>query len=338
MEIFELDLQRFAEGEGAGESAPAEEISAGPEAGAETAAAESGAPAEIRAGDILPNGQAATAQVAAAMTKQMKRHPELRQVYGQNQPKQTQAPAETAGEKTIQQRWEDAKKGEFAELYGQDVQNAIRDRFKNQADANEQLNKLGPMLQVLMDRAEVKSVDDLIHHVMDDDSLYEEEASEAGMTVEAYKNFKEIERQRDEMAAREQQNIQEQRLREHYGNLSRQAEAMKQMYPDFDLQQELKNPQFFRMTSIEGGIPVEDAYFAIHHKELAPQMMAYGMQRARTQMGQTIQAQRQRPAEGAMRSQTQPAAEVRLDPRNLTRRERDEIRRQVHLGKRVTFD
>ena len=297
---FRLNLQMFADGEAAG---------APQAAGAESAAAETAAPAEpisISAGDSLPNGtRVQSSQVAAAMNRQMKRHPELRGVYGRAN-RETQEAAEQgaeAAEKTIEQRWDEAKRGEFAELYGKDVQNAIKDRFKNQADASEALKKMEPMLKVLRERAGVETDDELIHHVMDDDSLYEEAANEAGMTVAAYRQFMEIKQQRDEMQQKEQENIQDQMLREHFGKLSQQAEAMRQSYPNFDLQEELKDPNFLRLTSPDVGLSVEDAFFAVHHKELAPQMMAYGMQRAKQQMGQTLQAQRNRPAEGAMRSQ-----------------------------------
>ena len=331
--IFELNLQRFAE-EGAG-------MEAAPEAGAETAAAETAAPAEpmINAGDTLPDGtRVQNARVAAALEKQMKRHPELRGVYGQAQAKPQPAQGAEPAEKTIQERWEEAKKGEFAELYGQDVQNAVRDRFKNQQDTSAQLNALEPMLKVLRERAGVESNDDLIKHVMDDDSLYEEEADAAGMTVSAYRTFKQLEQQNAEMRAREEQSLQDQMFREHFGKLVQQAEAMKQQFPNFDLQEELKNQKFFQLTSPDVGVSVEDAYFAVHHKELGPQMMAYGMERAKQQMGQTLQAQRNRPAEGAMKGQGQPAAALRVDPRNMTRAERNEIKRQVRMGKRVSFD
>ena len=269
----------------------------------------------------------------------MKRHPELRGVYGKGQPAQAQGTgsAEPA-EKTIQERWEEAKKGEFAELYGQDVQNAVRDRFKNQQDVSEQLASLEPMLKVLRERAGVESNDDLIRHVMDDDSLYEEEADEAGMTVSAYRTFKELEAQNEELKAREEQSLQDQMFRNHFGKLVQQAEELKQRFPGFDLQEELKNQKFFQLTSPDVGVSVEDAFFAVHHKELAPQMMAYGMDRARQQMGQTLQARGNRPVEGAMKSTGGQAAALRMDPRNMTKAERAEIKRQVRLGRRVSFD
>ena len=336
---FRLDLQLFAEQAGPAAGAVSAGDSAGVPAGggAETAAAEPN-PAPASVGDTLADGSTVKdARVAAALNKQMRKHPELRAVYGQAAQQSAQA-TEAPAEKTAEERWEEAKKGEFAEFYGRDVQSAIKDRFKNQQDIGQQLSALEPMLKVLRDRAGVESNEALIKTVMDDDSLYEEEASARGMTIPAYKEFMSMQQQLQETQQREEQSIREQQIREHFGKLQQQAEAMRQMYPDFDLQAELQNPNFLRLTSPEVGVSVEDAYYAIHHKELAPQMMAYGMQRAKEQMGQTLQAQRQRPAEGAMRNQGQPAAEVRLDPRNLTRKERAEIKRQIMLGKRVSFD
>lgn len=337
--IIKLNLQQFAE-EGAAaapEAAGAETAQAAEPAAPEAATAEP----EVLAGEQLPDGTTVkNSAVAAALQKQMKRHPELRQVYGKGQP----APAaQTAGnaaesEPSIEDQWNEVKKGKFAEFYGRDVQNAIMDRFKNQGQQQEQLDKLQPMLKVFMDRAGVDNVDDLIKQVMDDDSIYEEEANKRGMTIPAYRQMMELESKMHEMQEAEAQRQENARIQQHFGKLQQQAQAMKQIYPDFNLQNELKNPNFLRLTSPEVGISVEDAYYAVHHKELAPQMMAYGMERAKTQLSQTIQAQRTRPAEGAMKQQGQPAAAVKIDPRNMTRREREEIKRQVRLGKRVSFD
>ena len=336
--IFKLNLQQFSEVGGA--AAPAAGGEATATNTAESAPATPEAAAPVNTGDVLPDGtKVQSARVAAAMNRQMQKHPELRNVYGKGQPAQNapQAEAAPAGP-SIEERWAEAKKGEFAELYGRDVQAAIRDRFKNQQETQGQLDKLEPMLKVLRDRAGVESNDDLIKTVMDDDSLYEEEASAHGMTIPAYREFKQAQEQLQQMQQAEAQRQETARIQQHFGKLQEQANAMKAMYPDFNLEKELQNPNFLRLTSPEVGISVEDAYYAVHHKELAPQMMAYGMERAKQQMGQTLQAQRARPAEGAMKVQGQPAAEVKINPRNMTREERNEIKRQVRLGRRVSFD
>lgn len=336
MNRIALDLQYFAEEGAAAAEAPAAAESTG------SAAAETGtAGVPVREGDTLADGtRVPTARVAAALEKQMKRHPELRQVYGQGQaqPVNGQQAQSQQTEQTIQEKWEQLKKGEFKDLYGADVQDAIQKRFKNQKDSAKELEELQPMLQALMQKAGVETVKDLSDIVLDDDSLYEDEAEERGMTVEALKHMKALEEEHEKRKAQDEQDRQEQMFRAHIAGLAQQAEQMKQVFPDFNLDREMQNETFMRLTAPDVGLSVEDAYFAVHRRELAPQMMAYGMNRARQQMSQTIQAQRQRPAEGAMRSQQQ-AAEMKLDPRNLTRKERDRIRNLIHTGRqRVTFD
>ena len=86
------------------------------------------------------------------------------------------------------------------------------------------------------------------------------------------------------------------------------------------------------MTSKDVGVPVEAAYFAIHHDEMMPQAMMAGMERAKQQMGQTIQAQRKRPVEGAMKGKGQAAADFNVDPRGLTRSERNRVYDLIHKG------
>ena len=332
-----LNLQQFAdEGEGA----------AIPEtAGAETATAaeEAAEPITVSAGDTLADGTAVSSQVAAAMNRQMAKHPELRKVYGQGlkQGPKGQKPAEEVPEapagETIEERWEKAKKGEFAEFYGRDVQSAVQDRFKNQADNQAALDKLEPMLKVLRERSGVETNDELVKYVMDDDSLYEDAANEAGMTVGAYKQFLQMKQQNEEYQQREQESFEEQKRKEHFAKLWQQAEEFKKQLPDFDLMKELQNDQmFFKLTSAEVGLPVETAFFALHKDEMMPQAMKAGMERAKQQMGQTIQAQRNRPVEGAMKSRGQAAADFNMDPRGLTRAERNKIYELIHKN-RITW-
>lgn len=335
-----MDLQFFAEDGAAAAAAPAET------AGGGSAAAVTGTegPVNIGVGDTLPNGQQVqSAQVAAELARQMKRHPELRKVYGQR-PGAQQAPAgapaeaapaqaaEAPHEMTIQEKWDQAKKGEFKDLYGADVKAAIQDRFKNQSDAKAQLDELQPMVDILMKKAGAASVQDLIKLVVDDDSNYAEEAEAAGMTIEKYKQFKALQDEHDRRQAEDQQNIEQAMWRDHFSRMAEQAEQMKQRWPDFNLEAEMQNEQFRKLTHPSVGLSVEDAYRTVHWKEIEPQLVAYGMNRAQQQAAQTIQAGKARPVEGAMNSQTAPAAGVRQDFSKMTRPQRDEYRRKVLSG------
>lgn len=339
MNRIKMDLQLFAEGaEGSGTvgnaAAPAAAPAADPAAGT----------APIAAGDTLGNGQQVqSAQVAAELNRQMKRHPELKKVYAQRPqvttPQTDPAQAEEQpAEKTIQQKWDELKKGEYKELYGQDVQKAIQDRFKNQADLQRQLDELQPILEAGKKIYGVQDTAALRQAVENDDRLRqaeEEEAEAAGMSVDAFRTMRQLEAENARHTQREAQELQQQKFRAHIANLAQQAEELKKVFPDFDLRKELEDEEFMRLTSPEVGVTVEKAFFLKHGKEIAAQSMRAGMERTQKQLGQTIRAQGMRPIEGAAHGQGQPAAQAPMDFRSMTRAERERFRSQVKNGKVV---
>ena len=309
--------------------------------GAETGtAAESGTEVQtVNVGDTLSDGsQVQDPQVAAAMNKRLKQHPELREAFfGQRAQTQQEPemPQQAQAEPTPEE-WAEAKK-RFARFYGEDVGNAVKDRFKNHDDLQAKLDAMQPMLNVLKKKTGAESDEELQNLIMDDDSLYEDEAEEMGMPVEQYKKFKKLQDEHDQIVAREQQRQEQEMLRQHVAGIRQQAEELQKAFPNFNLEAEMQNPEFIKLTQ-PGGISVKQAYMALHGDELIPQMMAYGMQRAQQQMGQTIQAQRARPAEGAMSGKNPAAAEPRINPKNLSRPEMKKYKELIRMGKFTSFD
>ena len=155
------------------------------------------------------------------------------------------------------------------------------------------------------------------------------------MTVDAFKTMKANEKENARLTQLEQASIRDQLMRNHFTKLTQQAEELRKVFPDFDLQAELQNPEFFRLTSPEVGISVEDAFYTLHGKELAAASMKAGMERAQQQLGQTIRAQGMRPIEGAAHGQGQPAAQAPMDFSRMSRKEREAFRSQVKSGKVV---
>lgn len=300
-------------------------------------AAETGTGAEVQdlqVGDTLADGsQVQDPQVAAAMNKRLKQHPELREAFfGQKTQQQNPAQQQPAPAEPTPEEWAEVKK-KYGKFYGEDVKAAVKDRFKNQDDANAKLNAMQPMLEVMMQKAGVKSIEELNNLIMNDDSRFEEEAEERGWTVEQVKEYRAMEAENKRLKRAEESAAN----KKHIDGLYKQAEALKQMFPDFDLNREMQNEKFFQATK-PGGMTVEEAYFAIHGKELVPQLMAYGMKRAQNQMGQTIQAQRARPTEGAMVNKNPAAAEPRIDPSKLSKKEREAYKRLIRMDKFTSFD
>lgn len=317
-------------------------------AGAAPATGDAGA-ADIQPG-VLEDGTQVDSRLAARMRKQEERRKARGQspLYNQkpgkaevdNGAKEAQQPAEEKPAEEVEDRearWNSLKKGDMKDLWGRDIQAAISDRFKNQADANDRLNKLTPALNILAKQRGIEEgdFDALSESILNDDSMIEDEADAAGMTVSAYRTMQQIKQQNEEYQRREAQSLEEQRFQAHIQKLVQQGEELKKQFPDFDLRTELANDAFRRMTSPEGGLSVEDAYYAIHHRELAPQAMAYGIQRAKEQISKTLQSNQRRPTEGAVTGGQ--AANFQIDPKSLSRKEREELIRRARLGEKIEF-
>ena len=117
--------------------------------------------------------------------------------------------------------------------------------------------------------------------------------------------------------------VQQHDYRAHYDSLSRQAQAMGQRYPDFDLQKELENPVFLKLTGPRVGLSVEDAYMAVHHREL----MEAVTRGTRQEMANAIRSGSMRPAEHGMGAKA-PAV-VTFDYKNATRSQREAFKKEI---------
>ena len=92
-------------------------------------------------------------------------------------------------------------------------------------------------------------------------------------------------------------------VRSHFDSLQRQSAEMTGRYAGFDLQKELENPMFVKLTGPHVGLSVEDAYMAMHHRELTRSVV----EGTRRELSNSIRAGAARPAE---HGRTAPAATV----------------------------
>ena len=316
--IYPLNLQMFADG-GAGAGA----------AGADGAGA-SGVTQQDAAADT-----GAMPQAAAAGRKRGRQNPLSNVRFGiqEGANEQAQQPAAQQTPNTNADAWNELKNGQYKQQFDADVQTILRGRLKGAEENQARLDKLSPMLSEMARRMgkDPSDIDGIVAQYMDDDSLYEEESIRTGTPISVLKQLKQMERQRNEAQAQVSRFTEEAQNRAHILNLIQQAEQLRQKYPQFDLQQEMQNERFVAMTAPNGGCSVEEAYFALHHRELAGDAMQFAAQRAQQQAAQTIQAKLTRLAPLGFGASF-PAADVRSDPSRLTRQELKEIARRVHAG------
>ena len=249
----------------------------------------------------------------------------------------TEDAANTANQDS-KKSFKDLIKGEYKADADAWAQELIRNRFKTNGEQEERLAALAPLLEGLgklhnVDPSDIKQLTDI---VLNNDSLYEEEALQRGMSVDTLKAVKQMERENEVLKQREQQTIAESRMREHFDTLARQADEAKKLYPGLDLMAEMNNPTFARLTAPGVGVDVRTAYEVVHREEMRGAEMQYAAQKSAERMANAVRANSMRPAENGMNSQQNTSA-VKTDPRTLTKADREEIKRRVARGEKIAF-
>ena len=119
----------------------------------------------------------------------------------------------------------------------------------------------------------------------------------------------------------------EEHFRQHIQGLERQGEAMKAMFPGFDLRKELQNPAFARMTAPDVGVSVEDAYYALHRGEIQSAAMQVTAQKTAQMISDSIRSGALRPVENGAASQG--ATISTFDYRGASREQREALKRRI---------
>ena len=218
--------------------------------------------------------------------------------------------------------------------YNKQMQMTVQSRLKNAKAAEENLSKLAPALELLARRhgldAENMDYDAIAKAISDDDAYYEDKALEMGVSLETAKRMDQQERDDARKKREEARNLEEQKLRNHFMKLEQQGEALKKVFPNFDLRTELQNPVFARMTSPNVGVSVEDAYHAIHRKEIMTAGMQVTAQQTAQKISNAIQAGARRPDENGTSGQS-PSVTT-FDYTKASKAQRDALKQQIRAA------
>lgn len=226
-------------------------------------------------------------------------------------------------------------KGEYKDLYDARVQNTIQQRLKGQKETVDKYNALAPTLEVLakkygVDASDVKALNKAIE---EDDSYFEEEALEKGISVEQLKEIRKIERENASL----RQQMEEQNRRDNanrfYAQMMEQAESVKTVYPSFDLRAEMQNPRFVDL--LRNNVDVRTAYEVLHKDEIIPAAMQFTAKTVEQKLTNKIIANGARPAENG--NAAQGATVVKSDVSQLSKADRQEIIRRVQRGEKIRF-
>ena len=291
--------------------------------------------AEGGAGDGgTAEGQGVTAAAAMPQTKGEKSNPLAGVKYGIQEESAPAAEVQTATPDR-NAMFEQLIKGEYKDLYDARVQDTIQKRLKSSKETVDKYNALAPTLELLGSKYGVDAGDTeaLIKAIQEDDSYYEQEALEKGMTVQQLKEVKKMERENAELKAQMQEAQRQENGKKLYAAWMQQADEAKKVYPSFNLQAEMQNPKFVEL--LRSNIDVRTAYEVTHKDEIISGAMQFTAKTVESKLAKKIAANGARPAENGMSSGS--AAVVKSDVSQLSKADRQEIIRRVQRGEKIRF-
>lgn len=253
----------------------------------------------------------------------------------------TPAAAGQENEQTPEQlaeEFQELTKGKYKDAYDKDFQQRFQklfdQRFKGVKADQERLSSYQPIIDTLSARYGITDGDmgKLNQAIESDQSLWEEAAEEAGLTVEQYRRVQRMEMENQRLKAAQRETIQHQMAQQQMQVWQGQIQQVQQFYPDFNLEAEMQNPAFQAM--LRAGASIQNAYEATHIDQIKAALAQQTAKSTEKKVTDTIRKKGMRPQEvgGA-----QPGVPLNADLKNSTAKQRAEWAARAERGEQITF-
>lgn len=220
---------------------------------------------------------------------------------------------------------------EHKEEYAKKFQKDFDSRHRDYKQIKDKVNSAQDVFSMFAKRYNIDSNDwnGIAKAVMADDSMIEEQAMEENLTIDQYRNKMNTENElamlrRERAEAQRQQTINAQMQ-----EWERQSNALKQTFPDFDLDTELRNPEF--VNALRAGLSMNRAFYAIHGDDIISGAIASTARAVKQATAEDIKARRARPNENGISNHA--SSSVGKDVHSLSKADRQALAKRSILGK-----
>lgn len=233
-----------------------------------------------------------------------------------------------SGTETTKATWEELMQDPEYKAAFDAQMNGIMQKRLAKANAREaNMAKLTPALNMLAKKygKQEGDYDGLASAIIDDDTFYKDRASEMGVDVKTAKTIQQQEQEVETLRTQRKASIQQQMMMNHLDRLNREAQELKAEFPEFNLEAEMSNDMFVKLTQ-PGMLTVKDAYMAVHRAEIDKARQQAMQQQAMTAAQAAVRAGQARPKENGS---TAAAPITRVPPAQRSKAERAELRRRI---------
>lgn len=209
------------------------------------------------------------------------------------------------------------------------TQKAVQSRVHQMNKSMQGKNQIIDKLMVAHGVKDIKELEAKL-----DDSLAEEFSIRNGVDSEIGKEMLRLrlgEKQRNDAEAYYQSR---ERADRQYNAWMEEAQALRELYPDMDLNKELENPEFVRLLTASDEqyrMPMKKIYELIHHDDI----IKATEKRVASAYAQSVNANISRPIENGVGNNS--AVSSNSDVSKLTRKERAELAKRASLGETISF-
>lgn len=262
--------------------------------------------------------------------------------YEEEQPQQTASSVSSETDGVSDGDDYQAFREKYKDRIGEEIQGAIQRRFKNQQSWEDQYNHLAEGLAPLYLKygLDGSNVDELLNALAKDDSLLEDVAFDKGMSTDAVRESlrerQENARLQKELDRYRQEQIEAQASRDAYNQYNewmREAEELKNIYPNFNLEKELENEEFRNDLINSTGKSLRKAYESAHLQEIIEGAIQTTAIKAREAVTNNIRARGMRPTENGTRIGS--AVKVKKDVNELTDKDIERLIARARAGETV---
>lgn len=212
-------------------------------------------------------------------------------------------------EVTADEEFQSLIDGKFKEQFRKRTQSIIDKRFKETKQLEEFKNLVSPLMAKLNDK------------------YNNENGDIKGLTEKIFSEETEI---NNKNTSEDKRN----NLKEQISSWVKETDEIKEIYPDFDLKNELKNSSLFGKL-LYSGVPLKTAFEVIHKDEIISGAMSYTAQKVREQVVKGIEAKGRRPLENGIASES--GIVTVTDVNALTSKDILKILKKVENGANIRF-
>lgn len=234
-------------------------------------------------------------------------------------------------------------KAEFKDEYDSEVQGLIKDRVKSLKSENARYSKqLKSAFSIISPIAsnygiDPGDIDAVANAYRNDRERIEAEAYKRNMSPEAYDAYQKMEAENQALkdAAEERRRADEEQAKEErIKRWEAEAEDVKKVYNDFDVEAEVSDERFRNLVA--SGVPMQTAYEVLHLDDIVSGSMQFAVQKAAKKVANSVAANMSRPTENGAKKSAPATMTKKMNDYSLE--DFEDMNRRHKAGERFDFE